>query len=194
MNRRPQRLPTEDNGNAPLLPDAEAVFQIKVWLIGISPMVWRRVLLPATCTLRDLHGVIQVAMGWEGTHLFQFCLRAVRYGSSELSASSPDVTLAALRLERAFALVLDRGGMRRAWLRGREKVQKRYLIHVAGYNLGLIMRLLTGAGTPRELWAAVQAWFLGFMLPDGGLIVVLVLLLGKQTAVLAVAVQPDPLA
>ena len=24
-----------------------------------------------------------------------------------------------------------------------------YLIHVAGYNLGLIMRLLTGAGTPR---------------------------------------------
>jgi hypothetical protein len=39
MNRRPQRPPTEDNGNAPLLPDAEAVFQIKVWLIGISPMV-----------------------------------------------------------------------------------------------------------------------------------------------------------
>ena len=28
---------------------------------------------------------------------------------------------------------------------------KRYLIHVAGYNLGLIMRLLTGAGAPREL-------------------------------------------
>ena len=51
-------------------------------------------------------------------------------------------------MERGFALTLDRGGMRRAWLRGREKVQKRYLIHVAGYNLGLIMRLLTGAGTP----------------------------------------------
>ena len=41
--------------------------------------------------------------------------------------------------------------MRRVWLRGRDNIQKRYLIHVAGYNLGSIMRLLTGAGTPREL-------------------------------------------
>src|SRR5829696_6134341 len=38
-------------------------------------------------------------------------------------------------VERGFALILDRGGMRRAWLRGRENLQKRYLIHVAGYNL-----------------------------------------------------------
>ena len=38
-------------------------------------------------------------------------------------------------------------------LRGRANIQKRYLIYVAGYNLGLIMRLLTGAGTPRELHA-----------------------------------------
>ena len=28
-------------------------------------MVWRRVLVPNTCTLRELHGVIQVGMGWE---------------------------------------------------------------------------------------------------------------------------------
>src|ERR671913_834707 len=38
-------------------------------------------------------------------------------------------------VERGFALILDRGGMRRAWLRGRENLHKRYLIHVAGYNL-----------------------------------------------------------
>jgi hypothetical protein len=59
--------------------------------------------------------------------------------------------------ERGFALVLDRGGMRRAWLRGQENLSKRYLVHVAGYNLGLIMRLLVGAGTPREflVWASV---------------------------------------
>ena len=41
--------------------------------------------------------------------------------------------------ERSFALVLDRGGMRRAWLRGRENLRKRYLVHVAGYNLGLLI-------------------------------------------------------
>ena len=55
--------------------------QIKVWLLGIGPMVWQRVLVPGTCTLRELHGVIQVAMVWEGIHLYQFCLRAARYGS-----------------------------------------------------------------------------------------------------------------
>lgn len=58
--------------------------------------------------------------------------------------------LRAERLERSFALILDRGGMRRTWLRGRDNVLKRYLIHVAGYNLGLILRLLVGAGTPKE--------------------------------------------
>jgi hypothetical protein len=41
--------------------------------------------------------VFQVAMGWEGIHLCQFHLRAVRYGSLELAASSPDVILVALR-------------------------------------------------------------------------------------------------
>jgi hypothetical protein len=30
-------------------------------------------------TLRELHGVIQVAMGWEGIHLYDFHLRAERY-------------------------------------------------------------------------------------------------------------------
>ena len=35
-------------------------------------MVWRRVLVPARFTLRELHGVIQVAMGWEGIHLYDF--------------------------------------------------------------------------------------------------------------------------
>ena len=53
-------------------------------------------------------------------------------------------------VERSFAHNLDRGGMRRTWLRGRENVHKRYLVHVAGHNLGILMRLLTGVGTPKE--------------------------------------------
>ncbi len=53
-------------------------------------------------------------------------------------------------VERSFAHNLERGGMRRTWLRGRENVHKRYLIHVAGHNLGILMRQLIGAGTPKE--------------------------------------------
>jgi hypothetical protein len=49
-------------------------------------------------------------------------------------------------VERSFALILDRGGMRRVWLRGRDNVQKRYLIHVAGYNLGLRIAIADRGG------------------------------------------------
>ena len=66
-------------------------------------------------------------------------------------------------VERSFAHILDRGGMRRTWLRGRENVHKRYLIHVAGHNLGLLMRLLIGAGTPKE--AVARGWCLLVLLP-----------------------------
>src|SRR5271155_1343495 len=95
-------------------------------------------------------------------------------------------------VERGFALILDRGGMRRVWLRGRENIQKRYLIHVAGYNLGLIMRLLTGAGTPREFCARVFVRLLVILEPDGGLIFVILVATGDQSAAFVISVKPDP--
>ena len=95
-------------------------------------------------------------------------------------------------VERGFALILDRGGMRQAWLRGRKNLHKRYLIHVAGYNLGLIMRLLTGAGTPREFAARASAWVGTILMPDGGLTAVLLLTVEDQIAVLVVSIQADP--
>lgn len=55
------------------------------------------------------------------------------------------------RVERSFAHVCDTGGTRRTWLRGLEKVRKRYLIAAVARNLGLIMRQLFGIGTPRGL-------------------------------------------
>jgi len=89
-------------------------------------------------------------------------------------------------VERGFALILDRGGMRRVWLRGRENVQKRYLIHVAGYNLGLVMRLLTGAGTPREFQRQAFAWFFAILEPDGGLIAMILVITDNQVVAGAV--------
>ncbi|MGQ9862850.1 MAG: transposase [Thiobacillaceae bacterium] len=106
------------------------------------------------------------------------------------------VARAAFRLraevvERCFALVLDRGGMRRAWLRGRENIHKRYLIHVAGYNLGLIMRLLTGAGTPRAFQARVSACLAAIATPSGRPMLLLIVVAGDQTAAIAVSFEQD---
>jgi hypothetical protein len=107
MERRPKSPGSEEKSSAPAA-EAAAILQVKVGLTGISPMVWRRVLVPANFTLRELHGVIQVVMGWEGIHLYNFHLRAERYGSWELSASSPDVTLTAPRLMcRYFVTSID---------------------------------------------------------------------------------------
>jgi transposase len=54
-------------------------------------------------------------------------------------------------LERAFAHLFETGGMRRLFLRGRQNILKRLLIHVCGFNLGLLMRKLVGNGTPRGM-------------------------------------------
>jgi hypothetical protein len=106
MKRRPQPSVPEVTPSEPAAA-TNAILQVKVWLVGISPMVWRRVLVPATFTLRELHGVIQVAMGWEGIHLYDFQLRAARYGSWEVAASSPDVTLAALRFRKGARFIYE---------------------------------------------------------------------------------------
>jgi len=60
-------------------------------------------------------------------------------------------------LERSFAHTLESGGMREAHLRGRANILKRYLVHVAGFNLSLIMRRIFGAGTPRGLQGRLEA-------------------------------------
>jgi transposase len=96
-------------------------------------------------------------------------------------------------VERGFALILDRGGMRRAWLRGRENIHKRYLVHVAGYNLGLIMRLLTSTGTPREFLARVSLWLVAAPNPDDGLTLILIVTAGHQVAAIVLSFQLHPL-
>ncbi len=54
-------------------------------------------------------------------------------------------------IERSFAHCYETGGMRRTHLRGHGNILKRLLVHVAGFNLGLVMRALVGIGKPRRL-------------------------------------------
>ena len=83
-------------------------------------------------------------------------------------------------VERCFAHNLDRGGMRRTWLRGRENVHKRYLLHVAGHNLSLLMRQLIGAGTPREAVAGGYGCIFVIIAPAGTILVAQILLIVSQ--------------
>ena len=62
-------------------------------------------------------------------------------------------------LERPFAHVCETGGMRRVHLRGHPNIRKRLLVHVAGCNLGLLLRQMIGVGTPRSLQGRPAALF-----------------------------------
>jgi transposase len=66
------------------------------------------------------------------------------------------------RVERTFAHALETGRGRRSWIRGVAEVGKRYLMQIAGLNLGTILRNLIGVGTPRGL-AARSAAFLALL-------------------------------
>lgn len=67
------------------------------------------------------------------------------------------------QLERPFAHTCGSGAMRRTHLRKHDNILKRMLIHVAGCNLGLLMRELFGVGTPRSLQGRSASFILVFV-------------------------------
>ena len=56
-----------------------AVYQLRIQLRGISPPIWRRLLIPVTSTILNLHEAIQAVMGWEDIHLNRFTIRGQLY-------------------------------------------------------------------------------------------------------------------
>jgi hypothetical protein len=58
----------------------EPVVRLRIELQDIEPKVWRRVDVPVSTTLMALHDVIQVAMGWTDSHLFEFRVGDRVYG------------------------------------------------------------------------------------------------------------------
>ena len=65
-----------------------AVYQLRVVLCGVSPLVWRRLLVVSTTSLGELHEVLQDAFGWSGEHLHRFLIHGVAYGIRMWAASS----------------------------------------------------------------------------------------------------------
>lgn len=48
------------------------IYQLRISLMHIEPQIWRRVLVSGNRSLKKLHDIIQVAMGWQNCHLHMF--------------------------------------------------------------------------------------------------------------------------
>jgi hypothetical protein len=56
------------------------VYQFRIYLKGISPLIWRRLLVEGSSSLSDFHYAIQISMGWEDYHLNRFTIWGKDYG------------------------------------------------------------------------------------------------------------------
>lgn len=54
------------------------IFQFRFELVGIEPLIWRRVQVPSKYSFWDLHVAIQDSMGWLDYHLHLFRVRLPR--------------------------------------------------------------------------------------------------------------------
>ena len=59
------------------------IVSLKVTLRGTKPPIWRRLLMPDTMTLDDLHQAIQAALGWDDCHLHAFDIDGRQYGDRQ---------------------------------------------------------------------------------------------------------------
>jgi hypothetical protein len=68
-------------GHARIRPSpVPVVYQVRVVVAGISPLIWRRLLVSAEATIADLHAILQTAFGWSGEHLHHFTVHGAQYG------------------------------------------------------------------------------------------------------------------
>jgi hypothetical protein len=66
-----------------MAPPSTRLVRMKVTLENVHPTVWRRFLVPAGFTLRQLHRVLMDTMGWHDSHLHQFIVRGNYYGKTD---------------------------------------------------------------------------------------------------------------
>lgn len=84
---------------------AACIYQLRIVLCDISPLIWRRLWVRSDTCLADLHAVLQMLMNWSDTDLHRFRVHGKDYGMARLGdigfADDPrQVRLADLRLHR----------------------------------------------------------------------------------------------
>src|SRR5512132_1407449 len=85
--RRPRAIVAEPRRrhDGDMAPVDQTIIQAKVTLQDIEPPIWRRLLLPPSLNLAELHHVLQAVFGWRDEHLHEFIIGGLVYGAPELA-------------------------------------------------------------------------------------------------------------
>jgi hypothetical protein len=67
---------------------SRAIYQLRVVLRGVSPLVWRRLLVAGDASLAELHAILQQAFAWSDEHLHRFLIHGTAYGLPRLGGIS----------------------------------------------------------------------------------------------------------
>jgi Plasmid pRiA4b ORF-3-like protein len=92
-------------------PEAQ-IYQLRAVLRGISPLIWRRLLVRSDSTVARLHEVLQIAFRWDDEHLNRFEIRGREYavyrdGSGMIGIDARVVRLCDLKLRRLERFVYE---------------------------------------------------------------------------------------
>ena len=60
------------------------LYQLRVVLCDVSPLVWRRLLIASETSIAQLHEILQLVFDWSGEHMHRLRIHGSDYGSSQL--------------------------------------------------------------------------------------------------------------
>jgi hypothetical protein len=84
------------------------LLDLKIRLLDVRPLIWRRVLLSPELTLLTLHRVIQVAMGWDNAHAYRFHADGKFYSDPRLELEDGSLDARKIRVGEIFRAKGDR--------------------------------------------------------------------------------------
>jgi Plasmid pRiA4b ORF-3-like protein len=87
--------------------EASNIYQLRIVLRDMSPLVWRRILVRDDTTLAQLHDIIQVLFDWQDEHLHDFHIFGKDYGTNGADTQATTLSQFRLRKGERFRYIYD---------------------------------------------------------------------------------------
>lgn len=85
-----------------------SIYQFKVTLHYVQPVIWRRLQIASAGTLQDFHITLQIVIGWTDSHLHEFSKGQDHYGVPDEECPSDIYDEAGFRLDQVLKKEKDK--------------------------------------------------------------------------------------